>query len=85
MSGGRSHGFRYAVNVSYGITDVDGEDDEGVVGNANRKNQNAFLNVMWTPIDEVMYGVEYGYFKTDVVNKDEVDASRLMVSAQYNF
>lgn len=40
---------------------------------------------MWTPIDEVMYGVEYGYFKTDVVNKDEVDASRLMVSAQYNF
>jgi hypothetical protein len=76
---------KYAVNVSYGITDVDGEDDEGVVGNANRKNQNAFLNVMWTPIDEVMYGVEYGYFKTDVVNKDEVDASRLMVSAQYNF
>lgn len=76
---------KHVFNISYGITDVDGGDEPGVIGNADRTNQNAFINVMWTPVEHIMYGIEYGYFKTDVVNQDETDASRLMLAAQYNF
>ena len=56
-----------------------------VGGNAIRKNQNAFVNLMWTPHERLIYGIEYGYFKTQIDDGLEADASRVMVAAQYSF
>jgi hypothetical protein len=75
---------QYSLNASYGYTDVD-LGDKSVQGNAGRKNQNAFVNVMWTPNERLMYGIEYGYFKTELSDGRKEDASRVMVAAQYSF
>jgi len=75
---------QYSLNASHGYTDVD-LGDTTVGGNAGRKNKNTFLNLMWTPSDRLMYGIEYGYFETELANGREEDASRVMVAAQYSF
>ena len=54
-------------------------------GNAGRKNKNTFLNLVWTPNERLMYGIEYGYFETELADGREEDASRVMVAAQYSF
>ncbi|WP_444678185.1 DcaP family trimeric outer membrane transporter [Halomonas sp. E19] len=72
-----------AMNATSGFTDVD-PGDEAVGGNADRVNRNAFLNLMWTPTDRLMYGVEYGYYETEL-RGERGDASRIMVAAQYSF
>ncbi|BBI65621.1 hypothetical protein HSBAA_PA_2240 (plasmid) [Vreelandella sulfidaeris] len=59
--------------------------DPTVGGNAGRKNKNTFLNLMWTPNERLMYGIEYGYFETELADGREEDASRVMVAAQYSF
>lgn len=71
------------MNATSGFTDVD-PGDEAVGGNADRVNRNAFLNLMWTPTDRLMYGVEYGYYETEL-RGERGDASRIMVAAQYSF
>jgi hypothetical protein len=40
---------------------------------------------MWTPNERLMYGIEYGYFETELADGREEDASRVMVAAQYSF
>jgi len=82
LSGGRS------VNVGYGITTIDWDDaeDDGVaVGGEHETNQNLMANYIWTPVKDVMLGVEYAFFKTEFVNGDDADANRIMFSGQYNF
>ena len=75
---------QYSLNASHGYTDVD-LGDTTVGGNAGRKNKNTFLNLMWTPNERLMYGLEYGYFDTELADGREEDASRVMVAAQYSF
>ena len=75
---------QYSLNASHGYTDVD-LGDTTVGGNAGRKNKNTFLNLMWTPNERLMYGIEYGYFETELADGREEDASRVMVAAQYSF
>ena len=74
----------YSLNASHGYTDVE-LGDPTVGGNAGRKNKNTFLNLMWTPNERLMYGIEYGYFETELADGREEDASRVMVAAQYSF
>ncbi|CDG53829.1 hypothetical protein E0L35_24890 [Halomonas sp. ATBC28] len=75
---------QYSLNASHGYTDVD-LGDTTVGGNAGRKNKNTFLNLVWTPNERLMYGIEYGYFETELADGREEDASRVMVAAQYSF
>ena len=75
---------QYSLNASHGYTDVE-LGDPTVGGNAGRKNKNTFLNLMWTPNERLMYGIEYGYFETELTDDREEDASRVMVAAQYSF
>ncbi|MCO7248229.1 hypothetical protein [Halomonas sp. Mc5H-6] len=42
-------------------------------------------HLMWTPNERLMYGIEYGYFETELADGREEDASRVMVAAQYSF
>lgn len=72
LGGGRS------VNLVYGTTVVEYDADD-------QTNQTAFINYMWTPVQNVMMGVEYGYYDTEDVSGNSEDANRLMFAAQYNF
>ncbi|WP_372965724.1 DcaP family trimeric outer membrane transporter [Marinobacter sp.] len=74
LGGGRS------VNLVYGMTqmDVDNATDE-------ETRSNILANYMWTPVKNVMMGVEYQYWKTETKGGNSEDANRLMLAAQYNF
>ncbi|OEY65594.1 DcaP family trimeric outer membrane transporter [Marinobacter sp. X15-166B] len=68
-----------SVNIGYGTTIVEYEAGD-------LTNQNAFVNYMWTPVQNVMMGVEYGYYDTeDDRVSTSADANRIMFAAQYNF
>ena len=76
LGGGRS------INIQYGMTQLD-VDDLGAT--ALERNSSAFVNYMWTPVNNVKMGVEYGYFASENQGGDDDDANRLMFAAQYNF
>ncbi|KPQ03119.1 MAG: Outer membrane protein beta-barrel domain [Marinobacter sp. HL-58] len=82
MGGGRS------VNVGYGMTKLDLDDavDAGQTTTAAAEmNQNVMVNYMWTPVQNVMMGVEYAYLDQETIAGDSTDANRVMFAAQYNF
>ncbi|MBD3655945.1 DcaP family trimeric outer membrane transporter [Marinobacter sp.] len=82
LGGGRS------INIGYGMTTMDwddAEDDGLAVGGETETNSAVMANYKWTPVKNVMMGVEYQYLKTEQVNGDDGDANRLMFAAQYNF
>lgn len=82
LGGGRS------INLGYGTTTLDLDDAiaAGATTNADAEtNQNIFLNYMWSPVKNVMFGVEYGYFDQETVAGDSTDANRLLFAAQYGF
>lgn len=77
-----------AFNVVYGMTTMDWDDaiDDGLaVGDKHETNTNAFVNYQWSPLQNVDFGVQYGYFHVKKVNGDDGNASRVMFAAQYNF
>ncbi|SFN54753.1 DcaP family trimeric outer membrane transporter [Marinobacter pelagius] len=77
-----------SINVAYGMTTLDLDDAiaAGATTDADPEtNQNLFVNYMWTPVQNVMMGVEYGYFDQETVAGESADANRLMFAAQYNF
>ncbi|NWO04806.1 DcaP family trimeric outer membrane transporter [Marinobacter piscensis] len=82
LGGGRS------VNLGYGMTKLDLDDavaNSTMTDSAAEQNQNVMLNYMWTPVQNVMMGVEYGYFDQETVAGDSSDANRLLFAAQYSF
>ncbi|MDF0749584.1 DcaP family trimeric outer membrane transporter [Marinobacter sp. 71-i] len=82
LGGGRS------INVGYGMVEVDWDDaeDDGVaVGDQSESNSAVMANYQWTPVKNVMMGVEYQFLKRENVSGDDGDASRLLFAAQYNF
>lgn len=82
LGGGRS------INLGYGTTTLDLDDAiaAGAATNAEAEtNQNIMLNYMWSPVQNVMMGVEYGYFDQETVAGDSTDANRVLFAAQYSF
>jgi hypothetical protein len=82
LGGGRS------INLGYGMTTLDLDDAIAAGATTNGQaetNQNILVNYMWTPVKNVMMGVEYGYLDQETVAGDSSDANRLMFAAQYNF
>ena len=69
-----------SVNLVYGMIQMDVDADT-----ANETRSNILANYMWTPIKNVMMGVEYQYWKTETKGGNSEDANRLMFAAQYNF
>ena len=68
------------------MLDLDDAIAAGATTNADAEsNQNAFLNYMWSPVSNVMFGVEYGYFDQETVAGDSTDANRVLFAAQYSF
>lgn len=84
LGGGRS------VNIGYGIVEVDwddAEDDLGsdIVAGKSETNSAVMANYQWTPVQNVMMGVEYQFLQRENVNGDDGDANRILFAAQYNF
>lgn len=84
LGGGRS------VNIGYGIVKVDWDDAEDDLGAAavadeSETNQAVMANYQWTPVQNVMMGVEYQFLKRENVSGDDGDANRILFAAQYNF
>ncbi|SDW09345.1 DcaP family trimeric outer membrane transporter [Marinobacter mobilis] len=82
LGGGRK------ANIGYGLVTVDWDDaeaDGAAVASKSETNQNLMANYMWSPVKNVMMGVEYGFFKRENVNGDDGDASRILFAGQYNF
>ncbi|MGF2734017.1 DcaP family trimeric outer membrane transporter [Marinobacter sp. DUT-1] len=77
LGGGRT------INATYGQTMLDVDDLNDPT--ALETNTNAFINYQWTPIENVMMGVEYGYYNAENQGGEDDDANRLMFAAQYNF
>ena len=79
-----------SVNLAYGVATVDWDDAESdlgtaAVGDKSETNQKAMINYQWSPVANVMMGVEYAYYQRENVDSEESDANRLMFAAQYNF
>jgi hypothetical protein len=76
-----------SLNLGYGTTTLDLDDtvDSGIPNSIPETNQNIFLNYMWTPVQNVMFGVEYGYLDQETVAGESSDANRVMFAAQYSF
>ncbi|MFL1467819.1 DcaP family trimeric outer membrane transporter [Marinobacter sp. HN1S83] len=84
LGGGRS------INIGYGIVEVDWDDAEDDLGAAavageSETNSAVMANYQWTPVQNVMMGVEYQFLQRENVNGDDGDANRLLFAAQYNF
>ncbi|MEX0604851.1 MAG: DcaP family trimeric outer membrane transporter [Marinobacter sp.] len=83
LGGGRS------INIGYGMVEVDWDDAEsdGVVniGGQSENNSAIMTNYQWTPIENVMMGVEYQFLKRENVDGSDGDGSRILFAGQYNF
>lgn len=73
-----------SVNVSYGITKLD-KDDIIAAGTGDKTHQNAFISYQWTPVKNVMMGVEYAFYSHEKASGDTEEANRMMFAAQYAF
>jgi len=78
-----------SINLGYGMTTLDLDDavaaTTAVTAATAETNQNILLNYMWTPVKNVMMGVEYGYLDQETQGGTSTDANRVMFAAQYSF
>lgn len=85
LGGGRS------INIGYGMVEVDWDDAEddalfsALVADQSETNSAVMANYQWTPVQNVMMGVEYQFLQRENVNGDDGDANRILFAAQYNF
>ncbi|WP_029652339.1 DcaP family trimeric outer membrane transporter [Marinobacter daepoensis] len=77
-----------SINIGYGLVEVDWDDaeDDGIaVANQSESNQAVMANYKWTPLKNVMMGVEYQFLKRENVDGTDGNANRILFAAQYNF
>jgi hypothetical protein len=84
LGGGRS------INIGYGLVTVDWDDAEDDLGAAavageSETNSAVMANYQWTPVKNVMMGVEYARLERENVDGSDGDANRILFAAQYNF
>ncbi|MEA1080822.1 DcaP family trimeric outer membrane transporter [Marinobacter qingdaonensis] len=82
LGGGRS------VNIGYGMVEVDWDDAEAdgvAVADESETNSAIMANYQWTPVKNVMMGVEYARLSRENVDGTDGDANRILFAAQYNF
>ncbi|WP_418140730.1 DcaP family trimeric outer membrane transporter [Marinobacter sp. MA] len=90
VGAGISLGNGRSINIGYGTVMVDLDDavadSVGTIdGNTTESVSAVMANYQWTPVKNVMMGVEYKYGMRETQNGDDGDASSLAFAAQYNF
>lgn len=82
LGGGRS------INIGYGMVEVDWDDAQAAgvaVGDQSETNSTIMANYQWTPVKNVMMGVEVQNLNRENVDGSDGDANRILFAAQYNF
>ncbi|BES69575.1 DcaP family trimeric outer membrane transporter [Marinobacter nanhaiticus D15-8W] len=77
-----------AFNLGYGlvIADLDdGYESGDIAATTDERYSSTFVNYIWSPFEQLTYGVEAGYHTREQVNGDEGDAVRLQAMIQYGF
>lgn len=77
-----------ALNAAVGLTSADLDNlvaAGDVSSDSTDEHFSAQLNYIWSPIKNVVYGVEVGYHSKETVNGREGDAVRLQGMVRYNF
>ncbi|GAA0688317.1 DcaP family trimeric outer membrane transporter [Marinobacterium maritimum] len=76
------------INLGVGMAKVDWDDavaDGIAVNSKSELNRNIIINYQWTPVKDVMFGVEVSNWYKEKVDGTDTSANRLMFAAQYNF
>ena len=82
LGGGRS------INIGYGMVEVDWDDAQAaglLVGGESETNSAIMANYQWTPVKNVMMGVEFQNLSRENVDGTDGDANRILFATQYNF
>ena len=77
-----------SVNLGYGLTiaDLDDAFAQGAVqGSADERYSSAFVNYIWSPYEQITYGLEAGYHTAEQVNGEDGDAARLHAMVMFGF
>lgn len=78
------------VGLGYGITRikwggaVSMNDDSNKDTFLTKRNENAFLNYAWEPVEGLTTGIEYGYFSRTLINSDDGEAHRVLANAVFS-
>jgi len=75
--------FQSNVNASV----LFGDNGDGVYDKAklNKTAQSYSANLLYTPVSNLMFGIEYMYATRELENKDKGSMNRIMLSAKYKF
>ncbi|WP_416140942.1 hypothetical protein ACM26W_05545 [Halomonas sp. HK25] len=79
-----------SLNLAYGIATADIDDaiaDDAIhpQAPADDRWETLFVNYMWSPVQNVTYGVEAGYHQRETARGDSGDAVRLQGMVMYRF
>lgn len=69
--------------AAYGLTQADQADYVNPV--LNQQTQSVNANLLWSPINQAMFGVEYSYGNRELIDGRNGNLQRLQFSARYNF
>ncbi|MGZ5052424.1 MAG: DcaP family trimeric outer membrane transporter [Methylobacter sp.] len=74
---------QWRSNVTYGYVRAD--QPYWVPGILNRQVQSIHANLLWSPISQTMFGVEYVFAERELINGLSGDLKRVQFSARYSF
>lgn len=69
-------------NLVYGIAHAD---QPGFAATANSLGQSLHANLLWTPSEQTMIGIEYIYGMRELVNGQNGDLNRIQFSTRFSF
>jgi hypothetical protein len=67
------------------LSELGSSNPEGTAGSVNRDSQSAHLNVIWSPVVQTNFGLEYIHARREVQNGESGTLNRLQAAAQYSF
>ena len=67
------------------LSELGSSNPEGTAGSVNRDSQSAHLNVIWSPVAQTNFGLEYIHARREVQNGESGTLNRLQAAAQYFF
>ena len=70
-------------NIAYGFSYADNIED--AADTVSKWSQSAQINLLWSPLPQTTFGLEYTYAERELENGDNGDLSRVQFSGSFNF
>jgi hypothetical protein len=67
------------------LSELGSSNPEGTAGSVNRNAQSAHLNIVWSPVAQTNFGLEYIHARREVQSGESGTLNRLQAAAQYFF